>query len=159
MAGTHPLLSLAACVGVCFLTVAIPTFFTDTSPGQWYASLHKPSWNPPNWVFSPVWTVLYLMMGIALWLVWRERGLSGAPLAYAVFALQLALNSAWSWLFFTLHSPAAALADIALLWAAIVGTLVLFWPVSATAGVLLVPYLTWVSFASGLNYALWRMNR
>lgn len=127
-------------------------------PGEWHAALAKPSWNPPNWLFGPVWTLLYTMMAVAVWLVWRERGWSGAREQLILFGMQLALNAAWSWLFFGLHRPDLALIDIVLLWLAILLTILSFREFSQTAAWLLVPYLAWVTFATLLNLALWRMN-
>jgi translocator protein len=126
-------------------------------PGEWYASLEKPSWNPPSWVFGPVWTTLYILMGVAAWLVWdRYRG--AATLALAVFVVQLIFNALWSYLFFGLQSPALAFAGIVILWVLIVATIVLFWRARTVAGVLLLPYLAWVSFAAVLNFTLWQLN-
>lgn len=127
-------------------------------PGEWYASLAKPSWNPPSSVFAPVWTTLYVLMGIAAWLVWREDGFSGARFALSLFIVQLVLNSLWSYLFFGLQRPAFAFVEIIVLWCAILATLVSFWRIRPGAGALLIPYLCWVSFASALNYQLWRLN-
>ena len=127
-------------------------------PGEWYASLVKPSWNPPSSVFAPIWTTLYLLMGIAAWLVWREAGFSGARVALWLFLVQLALNSLWSYLFFGLQKPMIAFIEIIVLWCAILATLVTFWKIRPSAGALLIPYLCWVSVASALNYRLWRLN-
>ena len=127
-------------------------------PGEWYAALIKPSWNPPSSVFAPVWTTLYLLMGVAAWLVWREAGFAGARVALSLFIVQLVLNALWSYLFFGLQRPLSAFVEIIVLWCAILGTLVSFWRVHPTAGALLIPYLLWVSFASALNYQLWRLN-
>jgi benzodiazapine receptor len=127
-------------------------------PGEWYASLTKPAWTPPNAVFGPVWTALYVLMGVAAWLVWRKAGFSGAPVALGLFVAQLALNALWSYLFFGLHRPGAAFAEIVVLWLAILGTVIGFWRVRPAAGALLIPYLAWVTFASGLNVQLWRLN-
>jgi translocator protein len=121
-------------------------------------SLEKPAFNPPSWVFGPVWTVLYAMMAVAAWLVWREAGFGGATAALSLFFVQLALNLAWSGIFFGLRQPGWALVEIAVLWAAILATMILFFRHSTLAGWLLVPYLLWVSFASVLNAALWRLN-
>jgi tryptophan-rich sensory protein len=126
-------------------------------PGDWYASLAKPAWTPPGALFAPVWTALYLAMGIAAWMVWRRGGRSRAP-ALALYLVQLALNALWSYLFFGLHRPGLAFLDIALLWAAILSVLFLFWRVKAVAGALILPYLLWVSFAACLNFAIWRLN-
>ena len=128
-------------------------------PGEWYASLAKPAWNPPSAVFAPVWTLLYAMMGVAAWLVWRQVGLREAALPLSLFLVQLVLNALWSYLFFGLHRPDLALLDIVTLWVAILVVLVLFWRVSVPAGILLLPYLCWVGFASFLNFTLWRLNR
>jgi tryptophan-rich sensory protein len=125
---------------------------------EWYGALTKPSWNPPNWLFGPVWTVLYLLMAISVWLVWRKEGLGGAILPLVVFIVQLILNGAWSWLFFGLHRPALALIEILGLWLVILVNIIMFWRIDTVAGVLLLPYLAWVTFAAFLNYTLWRLN-
>ena len=127
-------------------------------PGDWYDHLVKPAFNPPAWVFAPVWTPLDLVMGIAAWLVWQKRGLARVAPARAPFLAQLALNAAWSWLFFGLHHLGWALVDLAALWLAIGATLLAFWAHRPLAGLLLVPYLLWVSFAALLNFQLWRLN-
>jgi benzodiazapine receptor len=127
-------------------------------PGEWYASLAKPAWTPPNAVFGPVWTALYVLMGIAAWLVWREVGFSGAATALVLFIVQLGLNALWSYLFFGAHQPMIALFEIIVLWFVILFTLLAFWKVKPLAGALLLPYLCWVGFASGLNLQLWRLN-
>lgn len=127
-------------------------------PGQWYASLAKPEWNPPDWVFAPVWTVLYLLIGISGWLVWRAAGFTAAKAAMALYFAQLALNGLWSWLFFGLQLPSVAFAEILLLWFTILATVLLFRPISRTAALLLLPYLAWVGFAAVLNGAIWRLN-
>ena len=128
------------------------------SPGDWYAHLAKPAFNPPAWVFAPVWTLLYLVMGVAAWLVWRERGMARAAPALTLFLVQLVLNAAWSWLFFGLHHIGWALVDLAALWLAIGATLLAFWAHRPLAGLLMAPYLLWVSFAALLNFQLWRLN-
>jgi tryptophan-rich sensory protein len=127
-------------------------------PGQWYASLAKPSWNPPGYIFGPVWTVLYILMGISAWMVWRKAGFSGAPVALGLFLAQLVLNSLWSYLFFGMQQPGLAFIELAVLWLAILATTVRFWRVSTPAGALLLPYLLWVGFAGALNLQLWRLN-
>jgi translocator protein len=126
---------------------------------EWYFALSKPAWNPPNWIFAPVWTLLYLLMAIAAWLVWREHGLVGAAVPLGFFALQLALNAGWSWIFFGRHQISLAAVEIVILWAAILVTLIGFWALKPLAGGLLVPYLLWVSFAAALNFAIWRLNQ
>jgi len=128
-------------------------------PGAWYASLVKPSWNPPNAIFGPVWTALYVFMGVAAWLVWRKVSFSGASAALILFIVQLALNALWSYLFFGQHRPGLAFIDIIALWAAILVVAALFWRVDRRAGGLMVPYVVWVTFASYLNFVLWRLNR
>lgn len=130
---------------------------TANSVQTWYPTLNKPSWNPPNWLFAPVWTALYIMMAVSVWLVWREGQFTGVPAA--LFALQLLLNVAWSWLFFARHRPDLAFGEIVLLWLAILATSLSFRPVSSTAFALLIPYLLWVTFASYLNWTIWRLNR
>jgi len=127
-------------------------------PGAWYASLAKPSWNPPAAVFAPVWTVLYVLMAVAAWLTWRRAGFSGAGTALGLFIVQLGLNALWSYLFFGLHRPDLAFVDIVALWAVILIVAVLFWREDWRAGALMVPYLGWVGFASCLNFVLWRLN-
>jgi len=146
---------LAAWLGITFLAAAIGSQF---EPGAWYAALDKPSWNPPNWVFAPVWTLLYLLMAVAAWLVWRGAGLAGAGLALGCYLVQLAMNAAWSWLFFGEHRIGVALVEIIVLWFAIALTALLFRRHNRLAALLLVPYLLWVSYASSLNFALWRLN-
>ncbi len=128
------------------------------TPGAWYDALDKPPWTPPGWIFGPVWILLYGMMAAAAWVVWKEDGVRGARLPLAFFLGQLALNAAWSWLFFGLQRPDLALVDIVLLVAAVAVTLVLFGKRSALAGWLLAPYLLWVSFATALNLEIWRLN-
>ena len=109
-------------------------------------------------VFGPVWSALYVLMGVAAWLVWRRAGFAEAPVALGLFIAQLVLNALWSYLFFGLHQPGVAFIDIVVLWLVILGTVIGFWRVQATAGALLLPYLCWVSFASALNLQLWRLN-
>jgi tryptophan-rich sensory protein len=141
----------------CFLAAGLGALFTMVSLGTWYAGLAKPSWNPPNWIFGPVWTVLYAMMAVAGWLVWRAGGPAGRQ-ALRWFAVQLVLNVGWSAVFFGLQMPGVAAVEILALWVAIAGTLATSWRVSRPAGVLLIPYLLWVSFAVALNAAIWRLN-
>lgn len=125
----------------------------------WYAQLAKPSFNPPNWIFAPVWTLLYVMMAYAFFRILRKP--KATPLrasAIAAFLIQMALNAAWSWAFFAMHSPAFGFAVIVALWVAIAATLVLFRRIDGVAGALLIPYLAWVSFAMLLNAEIWRLN-
>jgi translocator protein len=128
------------------------------STGGWYAELIKPSWNPPGWVFGPVWTALYAMMAVAAWLVWLRGGWAVQRRALMLYLLQWVLNALWTPLFFGLHSPGLAFVGIILLVAAVFVTLTAFWRVRRCAGLLLVPYALWVSFAAVLNFAIWRMN-
>lgn len=133
---------------------------TIRSVGTWYPTLAKPPFNPPAWVFGPTWTVLYILMGVALFLVWRQGGdTPGVKLALALFAVQLALNALWSIIFFGMRSPGWAFAEILLLWLAILATLWAFWRVVPLAGWLLVAYLAWVSFAAVLNGSIWILNK
>ena len=126
---------------------------------SWYDALHKPSWTPPAWLFGPAWTLLYVSMAVAAWLVWREGGWRPNRVALGLFLLQLLFNGLWSPLFFGLHRPGLSLVDSILIWLALAATLVAFWRVSLPAGVLLVPYLAWVTFATALNFTIWRLNR
>jgi tryptophan-rich sensory protein len=154
----HPLLGLIVFLTVCFAAAGIGGAVTTPKIGTWYATLAKPSWNPPNWIFGPVWSALYCCMAIAAWSVWRQDGFSGAKVPLALFAVQLVLNILWSCIFFGLEKPGIALGEVLLLWAAIAATMVTFWRISRIAGILFVPYLAWVSFASFLNFVIWRLN-
>jgi translocator protein len=145
-------------VTICLGIGGFGAIFTTSSVRDWYPTLQKPPWTAPSWLFAPVWTTLYLMMALAAWIVWRKRQQAKANKALALFALQLVLNAAWSPLFFGLHSPLAGLLDIIPLWAAILATVISFWRISPAAGALLIPYLAWVSFATALNFSIWRMN-
>lgn len=150
--------SVFGLIGWVLVSLAAGWVGSRFMPGAWYAGLAKPSWNPPSWVFAPVWSTLYLLMAVAAWLVWRRTGFAGAPAALGMFVLQLVLNSLWSYLFFGLHRPGFALIEIVVLWGAIAATLIAFWRISPPAGALLLPYLAWVSFAAALNLQLWRLN-
>ena len=147
--------ALVVCIIVTFLAPALGAW---AMPGEWYAALRKPSWNPPSWLFGPVWTALYLMMATAAWLVWRRGGCSGQRRALTLYLVQLVLNAAWTPLFFGLKMPGIAFAEILLLLAAVVTTAFAFRRVNKAAGALLVPYIAWVSFAGFLNFTLWRLN-
>lgn len=155
MAAQHPWLALIGLVILCFAVAGVGGLVTTPSIPNWYATLAKPPWTPPDWIFGPVWSVLYLSMAVAAWLVWRQGDVA-VPMT--MFGIQLVFNAAWSWLFFGLHSPGAAFIDIVLLWMAIFATTVAFWLCSTLAGILFVPYLVWVSFATVLNFAIWRLN-
>lgn len=133
--------------------------FTSSGVNGWYAAANKPWFNPPNWIFAPVWTTLYVLMGIALFLVWRSDAAAGIKkTAITLFAVQLVLNFFWSLIFFKLQQPGWAFAEIILMWLMILMTILWFGKISATAAWLLVPYICWVSFASVLNYSIWRLN-
>lgn len=150
-------LALAFFLALTFGAAFLGSFFTSTSVDSWYRELAKPTWTPPGWIFGPVWTLLYLAMAIAAWLVWR-RAASNASMALVLFGIQLVLNTAWSALFFGLQNPGLAFVNIVLLWSAIVGTMIAFWRIAAVAGWLFLPYIIWVSFATALNFAIWQMN-
>lgn len=124
----------------------------------WYAGLNKPAWNPPNWIFGPVWTILYVLMGIAAYLVWEQKKDSSRRAALVVYAVQLFLNALWSIIFFTFKQPAIAFGEIIIMWIAIVATIILFWRIKPLAGILLLPYIAWVTFATALNFAVWQLN-
>lgn len=149
------IIALAGFVAACFLAALTGVWFP---PGEGCERLRKPAWRPPNRLFAPVWTVLYLMIAVAGWLVWRQAGFTGAGLALAAYALQLVLNAAWTPLFFGLRRPDLGFADIVLLWLSIAATIALFFPIDAVAAALFVPYLAWVTFAGALNFAVWRLN-
>jgi len=151
-------IGLSVSLALCFTAAGLGGLATSQGLDSWYGTLHKPDWNPPNWIFAPVWTTLYCMMGIAAWLVWRSGSWSQVRSAVILFAIQLGLNSLWSLLFFGLQNPGAAFLEIVLLWAAISVTTFLFWRNSALAAMLMMPYLLWVSFASFLNYTIWTLN-
>ena len=152
------LLGLGAFVALSLAISAIGAWVTAGSVGTWYRMLHRPDFNPPDWVFAPVWTLLYLMIALAGWRVWRSAGLAGARAGMAAYAAQLALNLAWSLLFFGGRMIGVALAEIVLLLAVICVNAVLFWRTDRLAGWLLAPYAAWVAFACVLNFALWRLN-
>jgi translocator protein len=153
------ILALLGFLAAVFVVGAIGNVFTSAGMPDWYMSLEKPAFNPPSWVFGPVWTALYIAMAVAAWLVWRDAGFDGARAALTLFFVQLALNLAWSGIFFALREPGWAFVEIAALWAAILATMILFFRHSTWAGALLVPYLAWVSFAAVLNFEIWRLNR
>jgi tryptophan-rich sensory protein len=148
-------LSFLVWIAFTLFTFIAPSFGAFSPPGDWYASLNKPSWNPPAWLFGPVWTALYLMMATAAWLVWKR---SGWGKAMAFYGIQLVFNAAWTPIFFGAHQPGWALVDIIAMWVAIAVTMIAFFRVSKAAGWLMVPYFAWVSFAMVLNFTLWRMN-
>jgi len=159
MSALRQVVGLVVCLAAVLAAAGVASHFTARSAAEWYPTLAKPSWTPPNAVFAPAWTALYFLMALAAWLVWRKAGgLAAARLPLALFAVQLALNAAWSILFFGLRMPGLAFGELVLLWLAIVATLAAFWRVLPAAGLLLAPYLAWVTFAGALNFAIWRLN-
>ena len=153
-------IKLIVSIFICLLAGIIGSFATQSAIPTWYASLNKPSFNPPNWIFGPVWTTLYIMMGIAAFLIWRN-GLNNKSvmIAISIFLIQLILNCIWSIAFFGFKSPFAGLVIIIFLWIAIVATMFAFYKISMPAMILLIPYIFWVSFAAVLNYAIYMLNR
>jgi translocator protein len=149
------ILMLIGFVGACFLAAATGVAFP---PGDWYERLAKPFWRPPNWLFAPAWTILYMTIAVSGWLVWGHAGFAGAALPLATYLAQLTLNAAWAPIFFGLRRPDLAFFEIVLLWFSIIATITLFHPVHAGAAWLLSPYLAWVTFAAALNLTVWRLN-
>ncbi|MFO0849432.1 MAG: TspO/MBR family protein [Gemmataceae bacterium] len=156
MRGGRSYLALAGWVAVSLAAGAIGAVVSG--PDVWYEALDKPAWTPPNGLFGPVWTVLYVLMGVAAWLVWERRHTVSVGRPLTLFAAQLGLNAAWSWLFFGFHRPDLAFAEIVVLWAAIAATAAAFGRVWPAAGGLLLPYLGWVTFATALNGSIWLRN-
>jgi len=154
------IIKLVVSIVICQLAGFIGSLLTTPSISTWYASLNKPSFNPPNWVFAPVWTTLFVLMGISVYLVWNQ-GLQNAPVkrALIIFLVQLGLNVFWSFLFFKLQSPTYAFMEITVLWIAIALTIVAFFRISRPAAFLLIPSIVWVSFAAVLNSSIARLNR
>ena len=142
---------------VCFITAAVGAV-ASVNAGAFYTQLVRPEWAPPPSVFGPVWTVLYTLMAICAWLVWRIDGFRAAKTALVLFLIQLSINAFWSWFFFHWHKGGLAFIDILLLWILIVATLIHFWRLKPLAGALLIPYLLWVTFAAVLNYSIWQLN-
>ena len=151
------LLSLAGWLALCFAAAAIGAV-ASVRAGSFYVELARPDWAPPPGVFSPVWTTLYALMGVAAWLVWRQAGHPGRRAARVLFLVQLAVNALWSWLFFRWQLGAAAFVDVVLLLVLLAATVVQFWRVRRLAGILLLPYLAWVGFATALTWAVWQRN-
>ena len=148
-------LSFFAFLGACFAAAMSGAMFP---PGEWYETLRKPSWQPPNWLFPVAWSVLYLMIAVSGWLVWQERATHAMAVPMIVYGVQLVANFLWSALFFGMKRMDIALIEVGILWLSIVATIVVFWPVSTTAALLLLPYLAWVSFAAYLNFVMLRLN-
>lgn len=156
-APTNPIRGLLGWLALCFVAAAAGGL-ASSNAGDFYGQLVQPSWAPPAWLFGPVWTVLYAMMGVAAWLVWKAQGWNKGRAALSVFVVQLAANALWTWLFFVWHLGAVAFVEIALLWLLIAYTAVAFWRIRKLAGALLLPYLVWVSFATALCFAMWQGN-
>ena len=153
------LVKLVISVAIPVSVGAISGFFTVSEVGGWYQTINKPSWNPPGWIFGPVWITLYIMMGIALYMVWKTDADPGLKkTAIVIFAIQLMLNFFWSFIFFNQHQVGWALVEILGMWIFILLTIFAFAKVNNNAAWLLVPYISWVSFASILNYAIWKLN-
>ncbi len=150
-------LGLLGWLAISFAGAAVGGF-ASADAGAFYRELIRPGWAPPSWLFAPAWTLLYVLMGIAAWLVWREYGFRRAYAALSLFLIQLAANALWTWLFFVWHLGAFAFAEILILWALILCTVVAFWRARPIAGALLLPYLVWVTFASALTYSVWKRN-
>jgi benzodiazapine receptor len=143
-------------VGICFLAATTGAMFR---PGDWYEHLRKPAWRPPNWVFPPAWTLLYLTIAVSGWLVWRTSGFAGATFPFAIYLVQLILNASWSPIFFGMRRPDLAFIEVVMLWLSIIATIAAFHRVNVVAAWLLLPYLAWVTFAAALNLTIWRLNR
>lgn len=153
---------LVICLLIPQLAGLLGSIANFTSLDSWYISLVKPSFNPPSWIFGPVWTFLFLLMGLSLYLVWQKKGSFHKKqwnLTIKIFSVQLGLNILWSYLFFFFHNPLAGFLEIILLWIFILLNIIYFYKLNKTAGLLLVPYLLWVSFATFLNFNLWILNR
>jgi tryptophan-rich sensory protein len=149
------LLKLVVSVAICEGAGIMGSLFTIPAIGSWYQFLNKPAFSPPNWLFGPAWTTLYLLMGVALFLVWKNKG---SKVAFIIFSIQLFLNAIWSIIFFGFHSPFWAFVDLVAMWFVIVGTIFVFYRISKPATYLLLPYIAWVSFAGYLNYSIWQLN-
>ena len=158
MTPKHPWIGLVIFLVVCLAAAGIGGAVTTPKIGTWYSTLAKPSWNPPNWIFGPVWSALYFCRPWPLGSSGGKAGFPSAKVPLTLFAVQLALNVLWSCIFFGLEKPGLAFGEVLLFWAAIAATMIVFWQRSMIAGILFVPYLAWVSFASVLNFTIWRLN-
>lgn len=150
---------LIVSIAVPLLVGFTASLFTITGVNSWYQSIQKPSWNPPDWIFAPVWTTLYVLMGLAFFLIWRSPGEKQKRTAIILFILQLVANFFWSFIFFDQHQVALALAEIIVLWLLILLTIFSFARINKVAAWLLMPYISWVSFAAILNYTIWQLNK
>ena len=152
-------ISLACWIGLCFTVAGVSSTLTASAIPGWYRTLNRPLIAPPNWIFAPVWTLLYALMSIAAWQVWLSASSAFRTWGLILFLLQLALNFAWSWIFFRQHAIGAALFEVIILWAFIGGTTLLFARVTPVAAGLMAPYWAWVTFATALNAGFWLLNR
>jgi translocator protein len=160
MRSLSPIRQVTGLAGWLLLSFAAAGFgaLASVTAGTFYQQLLRPEWAPPASVFGPVWSVLYLLMGIAAWLVWRQRGFRESGMALWLFVAQLTVNALWTWLFFSWHNGAWASYEILILWVLLLCTVIAFWRVCSLAGALLLPYLAWVTFATILCFAIWRLN-
>jgi tryptophan-rich sensory protein len=140
------------------LTFGVAYLSSQFEPGEWYRTISKPSWTPPGWIFGPVWSLLYLSMGVSAWLVWRKRTGEAVRLPLSIYLVQLIVNGLWSWFFFGRQMIGVALLDLVILVLVVSINLVLFMRIDRRAGVLLIPYLIWICFAAALNFQIWRLN-
>lgn len=150
--------SLVFFILTCYFAAYVGSIATFSSVNNWYMTINKPIFSPPNWIFGPVWTTLYTLMGISMWLVNLKRNEFNTKKQTFYFFIQLLFNSLWSFLFFYLKNPLYGLIDIIILWVLILLTITSFWQVSKKAAILLIPYILWVSFAGFLNYMIWKIN-
>jgi len=149
---------LAGFVLLVFAISGAGAIIVADAPGTWYAGLAKPTFTPPGWLFGPVWTILYISMAVAAWLVWMRRSTKPVTRPLVVFGIQLFLNAIWTPLFFGLHNLQAAMIDLAALWISLLATIILFWRVRPSAGMLLLPYMAWTTFAGVLNFCIVQLN-
>ena len=149
---------LIICIVICIMAGIIGSIFTSRNIPTWYATINKPSFNPPNWVFGPVWTTLYIMMGVSLFLIWRQRDAMSISPAIYFFAIQLILNALWSIIFFGMKLMLVGFIEICTLWIFILLSIISFYGISPVASILLLPYLLWVSYASVLNFSIYKLN-
>jgi len=152
------IITLIISIFVAQLAGIIGSVFTLASVPTWYQDLVKPVWNPPSWIFGPVWIILYVLMGIAAYLVWQQKDVAGAKLALSIYGVQLVFNALWSIIFFGLKNPGFAFIEIIVLLGLIIITTILFWRINTWAGILFLPYILWTSFAVFLNYIIWQLN-
>ena len=157
MSTQRQFIGLVAWLLVSFAAASIGAV-ASLDAASFYGQLVRPGWAPPSWLFAPVWTLLYVLMGVAAWLVWRAHGFRAGRTALVLFLIQLAANALWTWLFFAWHQGAGAMVEILLLWMLIVATIASFGHLNVTAALLMVPYLAWVTFAAALTLSVWRLN-